>query len=560
MGCARLHPADSAADHPRAGLGPTPVRVRNALRRPRRYACSPRHFVCRDAQRPGPGRVALGTPDPGAPGRHRIATTAEGRRVRPAGRPGPGVGIRHRQRIASPISRRRDLPRDRHGRRSRRSLPGRHRRTAPRRRRPRGLAATRRTSAAVWPATARPGAADRRRRRCGPAGTGRHGHRHTAGPRDRLRPGRRPLVGDPRRRRHPAHLQPGAGLSKPGRRHRLRLVDRRPADGIEFVVGLDGFARRRHRRVAGCGDRCRFGDRLGIQQSAVGRRSMASGRLRPPGDQQHHHHHPQRDHRRCAGPTCRGRNRHRDNDVAVRRGRQTDQRGVAVRRDAVGPHHRDRHRRRVARGAVRDHRLVDHAVRRPRLRASDQYSAHRARPRSPTERRCGAMGSGFRSAGQAGLRDGSDERAMRAVDGAGDGNTRDLQSHAERPAADVGAADDLGPRPVGTQAGRSGRRAGHRPGSRRLRSGRRPRRGLCRHRRRSGHRVDGTAASGAAQDAPDAHPHPAPTHRSDRSAGRAQHVAGARAPDHGGRRLGRRSAGPGAENIGATGPAADSPG
>ena len=186
--------------------------------------------------------------------------------------------------------------------------------------------------------------------------------------------------------------------------------------------------------------------------------------------------------------------------------------------------------------------------------------AHRARPRSPAERRCGAMGSGFRSAGQAGLCDGSDERAMRAVDGAGDGNTRDLQSHAERPAADVGAADDLGPRPVGTQAGRSGRRAGHHPGSRRLRSGRRPRRGLCRHRRRSGHRVDGTAASGAAQDAPDAHPHPAPTHRSDRSAGRAQRVAGARAPDHGGRRLGRRSAGPGAENIGATGPAATCPG
>ena len=41
---------------------------------------------------------------------------------------------------------------------------------------------------------------------------------------------------------------------------------------------------------------------------------------------------------------------------------------------------------------------------------------------------------------------------------------------------------------------------------------------------------------------------------------RAQHIAGARAPDHGGHRLGRRSAGPGAENIGATGPAATAPG
>ena len=37
------------------------------------------------------------------------------------------------------------------GRRSRSSVPGRHRRAAPRRRRPRGLAATRRTSAAGWP-------------------------------------------------------------------------------------------------------------------------------------------------------------------------------------------------------------------------------------------------------------------------------------------------------------------------------------------------------------------------------------------------------------------------
>jgi arabinofuranan 3-O-arabinosyltransferase len=214
---------------------------------------------------------------------------------------------------------------------------------------------------------------------------------------------------------------------------------------------------------------------------------------------------------------------------------------------------------RFARGAVRDHRLVDHPIRRSRLRASGQYSAHRARSRSATERRCGAMGSGFRSAGQTGLRGGPDKRAMRAVDGAGDRNTHNIQSHAERSAADVGAADGMGPRQVGTQTGRSGRRAGHHPGSRRLRSGRRPRRGLRRHRRRPGHRVDGTAASGAAQDATDADPHPAPTHRSDRSASHAQHVAGARAPDHGGRRPRRRSAGPGVENIGATGPVADAP-
>ena len=79
-------------------------------------------------------------------------------------------------------------------------------------------------------------------------------------------------------------------------------------------------------------------------------------------------------------------------------------------------------------------------------------------------------------------------------------------------------ADDLGAGTFGPEAGRPGRRAGHHPGPRRLRFGRRPRRRLCGHRRRPDHRMDGAAAGGAAQDTSDAHPHPAPAHRGDRPA------------------------------------------
>ena len=46
-------------------------------------------------------------------GRSRVAAAAEGRPVRRAGRPRPGVGLRHRQRVAPALSRRRDLPRRR---------------------------------------------------------------------------------------------------------------------------------------------------------------------------------------------------------------------------------------------------------------------------------------------------------------------------------------------------------------------------------------------------------------------------------------------------------------
>ena len=62
----------------------------------------------------------------------------------------------------------------------------------------------------------------------------RHRHRHPAGARNRLRPRRRPLVGDPRARRSAAHLQPGARLSRRRRRHGLRRNG--PADASRCRV------------------------------------------------------------------------------------------------------------------------------------------------------------------------------------------------------------------------------------------------------------------------------------------------------------------------------------
>ena len=59
------------------------------------------------------------------------------------------------------------------------------------------------------------------------------------------------------------------------------------------------------------------------------------------------------------------------------------------------------------------------------------------------------MGLGTRAAGQARLRDGPDEHAVRALDGAGDGVTGLLQPHLECALADVGGAENLGAGPLG---------------------------------------------------------------------------------------------------------------
>ena len=162
---------------------------------------------------------------------------------------------------------------------------------------------------------------------------------------------------------------------------------------------------------------------LGVQRAAVGRRPVAAGRLRPSGDQRHHHDHAQRHRRRRAGPPRRGRNRQ-----PAPRTLRFDEAGKPL--TVALPYGEtpwvritaDRHRRRVSRGAVRHHRLVDHPVRRQRIRPSGQPAAHRAGARAAAECGCRAMGSGVGSAGPAGLR----RRARRtctcaSLDGAGTG-------------------------------------------------------------------------------------------------------------------------------------------
>ncbi len=80
---------------------------------------------------------------------------------------------------------------------------------------------------------------------------GRHRHRHPGRPRDRLRPGRRPLVGRPRPGRSAQHLQPGARLPRSRRQAGVRRMVGRAAERLEFVVGRDGAAQRRAGQRAG---------------------------------------------------------------------------------------------------------------------------------------------------------------------------------------------------------------------------------------------------------------------------------------------------------------------
>ena len=128
------------------------------------------------------------------------------------------------------------------------------------------------------------------------------------------------------------------------------------------------------------------------------------------------------------------------------------------------------------------------------------------------------VGPGVGAARQAGLRPGARRRALRGVDGARARRAGQFQPHADRSQSDVGDPDAVGATAAGSQAGRSDRRAGHHPGARRFRRDRHPRLGICGHRRRPGHRMDGTAAGGATQDPADAHPHPATADRGRRPA------------------------------------------
>ena len=218
----------------------------------------------------------------------------------------------------------------------------------------------------------------------------------------------------------------------PGADDGVRRVDRRPAHGIQFVVGFHRDAGRRPGNLTRRRDRRRLGDRVGVQRTAVRRRSVAAGGLRPPGDQRRHHHHAQRDRRRRPGPSHPDRDRHRQHHAAVRRGRQAPHRCAALRRNPVGTDHR---------GGTDDGSagvqfgITDLSI--------TQYDAsgfahpvnlrHTALvPGPPPGSAVARWDLGSELLGQAGLRQRPGEHAVRAVDGAGTGGAGQFQPHAER--------------------------------------------------------------------------------------------------------------------------------
>ncbi len=222
---------------------------------------------------------------------------------------------------------------------------------------------------------------------------------------------------------------------------------------------------------------------------------------------------------------------------------QADHRGAAVRRNTVGPDHRGRHRRRVARRAVRHHRFRRHPVRRLRLRAPDRATAHRDGARSAGGFRCRTVGSGFGATGSARLRRGPRRRALCGGDGVVPGGAGQSQPNPDRPRTDFGHADGVGAAKAGTQPRRSRQPAGNHPRLRGLRPDRRARLHLRGHRRGPAHRVDRAAACSAVPHA--AHPD-AETARPRRGGGAAadtEFVDAARTPQAGGDRPRRRTAG-----------------
>ncbi|EUA41323.1 hypothetical protein I549_0990 [Mycobacterium avium subsp. avium 2285 (R)] len=361
-------------------------------------------------------------------------------------------------------------------------------------------------------------------------------------------------------RRRAAHLQPGARLPGPRRRSGARRVDGRANHGVELGLGFHRDARRRAGHLPGRRDRRGPGDGVGVQLAAIGRRAMDADRFRPPGDQCGAHLDPQRHRRRRPGPPHSHRNRNGQHHFAVRPAGQAARRGAALRRDPVAADHRRRHRRRIARGAVRHHRLDRHPVRRVRLRAPGRPAAYRAGARAAAGVADHAVGVGTRAARPARLRPGARQCALRAVDGAGPGRAGHLQPDADGAGADVGHPDGVGAPPPGTQAGRPDHRTEYDCGSRRFGHRRRSRLGVCGHRRRPGHRLDRAATGGAAQDA--AHPdaHPAPAHPGRRGAPGSQPGGAARPPHHGGRQPGRRPAGDRGETRSGADDSAQTPG
>ena len=290
----------------------------------------------------------------------------------------------------------------------------------------------------------------------------RHRHRHPAGPRNRLRPRRRPFVGDPRARRRPAHLQPGARLSRratptwcygdwTGGRITVSssAADSTALPNVAPATGADRGHRRRLRRPAGCPTRCR-------RRSGSGCRSTSTtpSPTRPS---------PSRPSATAVGAQVRRIeivHRQRHQHAALRRAGQAADRGAALRRDAVGADHRGRHRRRLVRRAVRHHRLRRHPVRRVRLRPPGRACATPSLvPGPPPDSRCRTMGSGLGAAGPVGLRRRSRRRALRGGDGAVARGAGQPEPDADRAGTDFGDPDGVGARRDRAQPGRPGQRS-----------------------------------------------------------------------------------------------------
>ena len=291
VGGARLHPADAAGDHPRAGFGAATVRRGTAIRRTGRYPCPARYFVRRRAQRPRSGDVAVGAAAPRPPRHRGLARAVEGRAVRRPDRAGDA------RRASSPTA---DC-----GRCIRRS------RSTGSTARPSPLSPYLADVDAMARVDGGPEALLRlneRRRLLGQPPLGpmlltadaqRAGlavpvvtvtdtpvARETDYGRvdDHLSAIRAP--GDARHTYNRVHGLPGGR-----RRRRLRSVARRTPLGVEFGGGFDGAAQRRDRGRARRGHRRRPVDQLGVEQPAVGRRAVAAGRLRPSDHQRGGHHH-----------------------------------------------------------------------------------------------------------------------------------------------------------------------------------------------------------------------------------------------------------------------------
>ncbi len=319
-------PLTPPADDPRAGLRAAAVRRGPAVRRAGRYPCPAGDLLSGGAQRPRSRHVAVGAAAAGPPRDRRFTRADQGGRVRRAGGPG------HADRVSSPTAG--------CGRSTRRCEI--YRVDAGSATVPTGAPYLADTDAMAR-VDGGPEALlrlDERRRllgqpplgpvlltadaqRAGLADPGRHRHRHPAGPRNRLRPRRRPLVGDPRPRRTAAHLQPGARL--PGRRRPHRCTAAGPAAGSRCRVRRRTPPRCRNVSPGdrpGRGHRRRPLDQLGVQRAAVRGRPVAAGGFRPSGHQRHDHHHTERHGRRRPGPPDRDRHRQRHQHAALRRARQ----------------------------------------------------------------------------------------------------------------------------------------------------------------------------------------------------------------------------------------------